>query len=653
MTDRSGWLRFTSWFLMVVGCPGTLLGQPELQICLKPGSRKTKSMSPERKEECVWEPPVEELEGDSVSSEGGRVTDSTTDDEETSSTESAHTQNEELAGNPVQRRLEAEQMKVMNRISQLEQEIRELQLQRRELKIEVEMELALLEGELRTERKQMEKDEEVIQLLQEQLRETEWRWQEERDKDKLQLQNEKKKVREMERKISECQAQLENQPESLHEQLRKQIQEMTEVMESAVKSFEDLEFQQLEKESSREEEREAAYRQISQNLSQKQNELNKRKDKVIRLEEQVRNAEEQAQAERLRISEENTRVFQSLNKEKDRLLALSALSGKNSDQQDGKEGSSKKDSNTLELTSKRKIKGLQRTSSLPRRRGNAPFVRQSDRPVSLHGNTCLESAGLALHLAVSSSSSGGQIALAISPNLQIARSRNLQGEDRRSCGGRLQSCAPPRLPVMYRPLPKIAEMERQLLEAMAEKERLLKAREEKRVAKEMTKRLEVEQNHVKEEAAISNHPLVQTVVPETPAEPPPLDLRSYLEASGHSVETCPHVRVSAMCCKGYLVKMGGRIKTWKKRWFVFDRQKRRLAYYADKEEQKLKGVIYFQAIEEVYYDHLRSASKSPHPKLTFCLKTFERLFCMVAPTPEAMRIWMDVMVTAAEENSRY
>ncbi|XP_075696481.1 pleckstrin homology-like domain family B member 3 isoform X2 [Rhinoderma darwinii] len=623
---------------MVVGCPGTLLGQPELQIYLESASHKAKSMSPERKEDCRWELPVEELEGDSVSSEGGRVTDSTTDDEETSSTESAHTQHEELAGNPVQRRLEAEQMKVMNRISQLEQEIRELQLQRRELRIEVEMELALLEGELRTERKKMEKDEETMQVLQEQLRETEWKWQGEREKDKLQLQNEKKKVRELEQKISECQAQVDNQPESLHEQLRKQIQEMTEMMESAVKSFEDLEFQQLEKESSREEEREASYRQVSQSLSQKQNELNKRKDKVLRLEEQVRNSEEQAQAERLRISEENTRVFQSLNKEKDRLLALSALSGKSSDQQDGKEGSPKK--------------GLQRTSSLPRRRGNAPFVRQSDRPVSLHGNTCLESAGLALHLAVSSSSSGGKIALAISPNLQITRNHNFLGEDRKSCGGRLQSSVP-RLPLTYRPIPKIAEMERQLLEAMAEKERLLKAREEKRAAKEMTKCLEAEQNHAKEEATVSNPPLVQAATPEPTAEPAPLDLRSYLEASGHSVETCPHVRVSAMCCKGYLVKMGGRIKTWKKRWFVFDRQKRRLAYYADKEEQKLKGVIYFQAIEEVYYDHLRSASKSPHPKLTFCLKTFERLFCMVAPTPEAMRIWMDVMVTAAEENSRY
>lgn len=29
----------------------------------------------------------------------------------------------------------------------------------------------------------------------------------------------------------------------------------------------------------------------------------------------------------------------------------------------------------------------------------------------------------------------------------------------------------------------------------------------------------------------------------------------------------------------------------------------------DKHETKLKGVIYFQAIEEVYYDHLRSATK--------------------------------------------
>ncbi|XP_025072260.1 pleckstrin homology-like domain family B member 3, partial [Alligator sinensis] len=73
----------------------------------------------------------------------------------------------------------------------------------------------------------------------------------------------------------------------------------------------------------------------------------------------------------------------------------------------------------------------------------------------------------------------------------------------------------------------------------------------------------------------------------------------------------------------------------------------------DKEETKLKGVIYFQAIEEVYYDHLRSAWKSPNPALTFCVKTYDRLFCLVAPSAEAMRIWIDAIVTAAEENARY
>lgn len=72
--------------------------------------------------------------------------------------------------------------------------------------------------------------------------------------------------------------------------------------------------------------------------------------------------------------------------------------------------------------------------------------------------------------------------------------------------------------------------------------------------------------------------------PPTPPPRPPgprvLDLRQHLERWGHSPESCPHVRVSGGCCRGPLVKMGGRIKTWRKRWFCFDRQARRLAYYA-------------------------------------------------------------------------
>lgn len=33
-----------------------------------------------------------------------------------------------------------------------------------------------------------------------------------------------------------------------------------------------------------------------------------------------------------------------------------------------------------------------------------------------------------------------------------------------------------------------------------------------------------------------------------------------------------------------------------------------LMFFTELDEKKLKGVIYFQAIEEVYYDHLRTAT---------------------------------------------
>lgn len=40
-------------------------------------------------------------------------------------------------------------------------------------------------------------------------------------------------------------------------------------------------------------------------------------------------------------------------------------------------------------------------------------------------------------------------------------------------------------------------------------------------------------------------------------------------------------------------------------------------FFPDKHEAKLKGVIYFQAIEEVYYDHLKNAHKVPKVHFIF------------------------------------
>ena len=72
------------------------------------------------------------------------------------------------------------------------------------------------------------------------------------------------------------------------------------------------------------------------------------------------------------------------------------------------------------------------------------------------------------------------------------------------------------------------------------------------------------------------------MLPPRPPGPQVLDLQQHLERWGHNPENCSHVHVSGGCCRGHLVKMGGRIKTWRKRWFCFDRQARRLAYYAGK-----------------------------------------------------------------------
>uniref|UniRef100_A0A3Q1BV74 Pleckstrin homology-like domain family B member 1 n=1 Tax=Amphiprion ocellaris TaxID=80972 RepID=A0A3Q1BV74_AMPOC len=218
---------------------------------------------------------------------------------------------------------------------------------------------------------------------------------------------------------------------------------------------------------------------------------------------------------------------------------------------------------------------------------------------------------------------------------------------------------------------KLEEMERLLREAQVEKNRLLEHKErememrkqaldeerkrreelEKRLQEETSRRQKLIDREVKlrEKQRAQSRPLTRYL----PVRKDDFDLRAHIESAGHSTDTCFHLSISEKTCRGYLVKMGGKIKTWKKRWFVFDRNRRTLSYYADKHEAKLKGVIYFQAIEEVYYDHLKNAHKSPNPSLTFSVKTHDRVYYMVAPSPEAMRIWMDVIVTGAEGYTQF
>ncbi|XP_046541438.1 pleckstrin homology-like domain family B member 1 isoform X13 [Equus quagga] len=144
---------------------------------------------------------------------------------------------------------------------------------------------------------------------------------------------------------------------------------------------------------------------------------------------------------------------------------------------------------------------------------------------------------------------------------------------------------------------KIEEMEKMLKEAHAEKSRLIESREreielrrqaleeerrrreqvERRLQSESAKRQQLVEKEVKmrEKQFSQARPLTRYL----PIRKEDFDLKTHIESSGHGVDTCLHVVLSSKVCRGYLVKMGGKIKSWKKRWFVFDRLKRTLSYY--------------------------------------------------------------------------
>ncbi|XP_045434147.1 pleckstrin homology-like domain family B member 3 isoform X3 [Pipistrellus kuhlii] len=501
----------------------------------------------------------------------------------------------------------------------------------------MEVEVALLRGELAGERVAARREEEQLRALLEQQADAEQRSREQREQEQRRLSQERERVEGLRQRLREAEGRLDSQPEGQRERLLQGVQEMREQLDAAQRAYEDLEFQQLERESRREEEdhRDSPGAWVPDpKVQELQASVAQHRRRIQVLEEQLKSLGEQMAAESRGLSQKKEEAVQALTQERSRLLELNCFQGgPGGDFSEPSQAltkllfTQKTDRQLLVLqdpaahtaaaassclfsvhSSLQGSIGLQRNGSLTRKRGERLSQKGSPRPLSLHCTGPLEAPALP--------PAGGDSGR--HPLYQLL-----------NCGAG-NSCG-----ALY---PDIARMERLLQQAVAERERLLKAREGTRRTTEG-----------------SSGPAVPAIMapPALPPRPPgprALDLRLHLERWGHSPESCPHVQVSAGSCRGALVKMGGRIKTWRKRWFCFDRQARRLAYYSDKEESKLKGVIYFQAIEEVYYDHLRCAFKSPNPRLTFCVKTYERLFYMVAPSPEAMRIWMDVIVTAADEN---
>ncbi|XP_033063279.1 pleckstrin homology-like domain family B member 1 isoform X22 [Trachypithecus francoisi] len=683
--------------------------------------------------------------------------------EECSSTESTQQEHEDAPSTKLQGEvlaLEEERAQVLGRVEQLKVRVKELEQQLQESAREAEMERALLQGEREAERALLQKEQKAVDQLQEKLVALETGIQKERDKERAELAAGRRHLEARQALYAELQTQLDNCPESVREQLQEQLRREAEALETETKLFEDLEFQQLERESRVEEERELAGQGLLRSKAELLRSIAKRKERLAVLDSQAGQIRAQAVQESERLARDKNASLQLLQKEKEKLTVLerryhsltggrpfpkttSTLKEVYRSKMDGeatsplprtRSGPLPSSSGSSSSSSQLSVATLGRspspksalltqngTGSLPRnlaatlqdietkrqlalqQKGQQVIEEQRRRLAELKQKAAAEAQCQwdALHGAAPfpAGPSGFPTLMhhSILHHLPVGRERGEEGEHAYdtlslessdsmetsiSTGGN-SACSPDNMSsASGLDMGKIEEMEKMLKEAHAEKNRLMESREremelrrqaleeerrrreqvERRLQSESARRQQLVEKEVKmrEKQFSQARPLTRYL----PIRKEDFDLKTHIESSGHGVDTCLHVVLSSKVCRGYLVKMGGKIKSWKKRWFVFDRLKRTLSYYVDKHETKLKGVIYFQAIEEVYYDHLRSAAKkrffrftmvteSPNPALTFCVKTHDRLYYMVAPSAEAMRIWMDVIVTGAEGYTQF
>ncbi|XP_061104192.1 pleckstrin homology-like domain family B member 2 [Conger conger] len=611
-------------------------------------------------------------------------------------------------------RIEEERIQVLNNMEELEQKIKDLDNQMEESIREMEVERALLEGEQDAEMAQLQQEKEVLDQLKERMTDMEKNVQEKKSQEKAQLDAEREKVERLAEQVSEQKTQLDNCPEALKEQLQQQLSRDADTLEVEKKRFEDLEFQQLEQESHQDEEKETSMQQLLKEIAEYQRSTVTRKERLMTLKKQSTQISQQGQREKDSFLKERSNLLMMLQREKE---SLESLEKKYTNLTGGQSFpinpiSMKEHFRTLEERRRSgKEEGSQLSDTLPRKK-----IQPSASP-HFSNATLGRSMSPKVHIPLSQSSSCGSVlprALTISPKdldhrhlhkgytplylteelrqrqrLSELSSRTvsesnvyldsllcrdnghafdtLSMDSSDSMETSISACSPDNVSsASMSTMVKMEEMERLLREAQAEKHRLLEHREremevrrqaleeerrrredlEKRLQEETSRRQKLIEREVKlrEKQRAQSRPLTRYL----PVRKDDFDLRGHIESAGHNTDTCYHASLTEKTCRGFLVKMGGKIKTWKKRWFVFDRNRRTLAYYADKHEAKMKGVIYFQAIEEVYYDHLKNAHKSPNPSLTFSVKTHDRVYYMVAPSPEAMRIWMDVIVTGAE-----
>ncbi|XP_078674251.1 pleckstrin homology-like domain family B member 2 isoform X7 [Branchiostoma floridae x Branchiostoma belcheri] len=685
--------------------------------------------------------------------------------------------------------LEKERSHMMGKVQVLTRRISEIDEQMEEAMSELEMERALLEGEHQSEREELHHEEQLMASLKSRQGDLDVSAESEKLKGKKSVEEKRRQLELVRKKYEDTRQLLERCLPSEQDRLMQQYKKEKECLEYEQKSFEDLEFQQLELESKVEEEKEVVQQQLLEEEQQLQDQIQTRKQRLFQLERQLKETMRQSQQETARLDEERNIYLEQLQQAREQLAEVEkryySVSGKSP-----APGPKSPNNNNLSSPIRHRSNSEKQNQQAPNGSAASPAPEDMLSPSSREMDTTPKS-----------SKSLPRDAFRRQVQVDVHRSQNeqvweaIRRQKEMNPGQPAQpdawsmssvesvetvnstncSISSPEKDLSGHDLEKLVELEAMLAEAQAKKERLLVEKQRHRAAKAAALALangsKSKMNGSKlptiepanrtdpspmatpitSPVRASDHTpasvtpssvggsltpdVVSPTSPDVVGSPPevklrdksslvspekvptkksvrvvqpepdssglppssgrtlpmysrnrklqtrlPLkaqtlpsgfmydddwdnwsrpmtrylpqtskdfDLRTHIESGGHSLDLCPHVAVTKTSCRGFLVKMGGRIKTWRKRWFVFDRTSQTFMYYPDRHERRAKGGMSFKTIQDVYIDHL-CPFKSPNRTLTFCLKTTHRVYYLVAPSAEAMRIWIDVIVTGAE-----
>nr|XP_022321824.1 pleckstrin homology-like domain family B member 2 isoform X4 [Crassostrea virginica] len=601
-------------------------------------------------------------------------------------------------------RLMKDKVELVSKITSLKQQIEEIEKLENEAIRELEMEKALLDGEKETEMEELQRDQERINVLKERHREVVERAARERQKELQQMEKQREMIQKLEEQQNDTEHRLDSCSKEEEEHLLEQHQQQTDSIEHQQKIFDDMEFKQLESEAKYEEEKEQIQRKLMKEQQDLLEKYRSRENRLVEIDGHQKEMFSGVRKDMQSMEQKRQKLVEEFRKEKVELSNLVKKIQEISKMLSLPITDDNRDSFIAELQVSMEGKLSARDSynndpslSHGEREGSLPLSATSSPTMSWISNSSEkgERKKSATMLEIERNHSlflelqGGHVIEQEKKRIEELKRRaadegRAQWEERKlreaNCksfnslesedSSVASSCETPSeketsLSSGEDQLEKMLELERLLAQAQSEKMRIIadqvKTREqemmvlqeERHKREELEKKLQ-EETQLREELVKQQIKMrdkqTQQARPLTrylPVRGKEFDLKSHIESAGHHLDDCPHVVLTATNCRGWLQKMGNKFKTWHRRWFVFDRNKRSLIYYTDKNESKPRGGIYFQAIEEVYVDHLRTV-KSPNHKLTFCVKTCDRTYYMVAPTPEAMRIWIDVIITGAE-----